>query len=43
MNGKMIDVNIHWNYLFFTVQYTDDKKLRCATDHINDFELTITQ
>ena len=43
INCKIIDVNIHVNYIFFAVQYTENWKSRCVADHNNDFELTITQ
>ena len=43
INVKIIYVNIHWNYLFFIVLYTDNWKLECETDHTDDFELNISQ
>ena len=43
INWKIIDGNIHLNYIFFAVQDTDNWKSRCVADRNNDFELTITQ
>ena len=42
INCTIIDVNIHWYYLFFVALYTDNWKLRCVVAYANDFELTIT-
>ena len=36
-----IDVNIHLNYSFCSVLYTDNWKLRYVVDHANDLMLNI--
>ena len=40
INGNIIDGNIHCNYSFFTVYYTDNWKPRCVADIKNDFKIT---
>ena len=42
INCKIIDVNIHWNCLFFAVYYINNWRPRCVADHNNDFDLIST-